>query len=321
MQLTQQENDIIDRHIKGSQLRDGVRVLQWEGASSVFKKDVERIWVHNHHPRRQSYQEFYFHSVRSVANTLTCSHPVKFWDLRRRATFRETARLQGFPDSFTLPQTRVNMLFGNAVAVPCAAHAVECVCHDAPHDVRHIDVCAGIGGFACAVNRVRPGAVCVGFSEILPAAIKCYLSNYPQAVPLGDASVVTEWPHCDLLTAGFPCQPFSTACLPPWREAHAKLDFFEIVLNAISETRASRIVLENVPTLLTIGAAQWKRLYDALQAQGFEIDYAILNACNFGLPQQRKRMYIVGRRDGGNIKPLADYAVNSCATLNDILEK
>ena len=189
---------------------NGVRVLQWEGASSVFFEDTQRLWVHNHHPRLQSFQELYFHSVRSVCNTITCSHTVKFWDLRRQASIREHARIQGFPDAFVLPMHRWNKCIGNAVAVPCARHALSCVV-DGGECVRHMDLCAGIGGFSVALAQVTSRVSETYFSEIMPSAIACYCKNFPTARALGDAHAVTEWPRVDLVTAGFPCQPFSSA--------------------------------------------------------------------------------------------------------------
>ena len=170
---------------------DGVRVPQWEGASSVFFQDTERLWVHNHHPRMQSFQELYFHSVRSMCNTVTCSHTVKFWDLRRQASVREHARIQGFPESFVLPEKRWNKCIGNAVAVSCARHALSRVVDD-DEPVRHMDLCAGIGGFGFALAQVTKNVTETYFSEIMPAAIKCYTQNFPAAHALGDAYVTYQ---------------------------------------------------------------------------------------------------------------------------------
>ena len=188
---------------------DGQRVRQWEGATSVYFADSGRLWVHNDTPRKQAYQELYFHSLQSVCNTLTCSHPIKFWDLERYATPRELLRIQGFPEDFVAPVTSATRLVGNAVAVPCAAHA--CACVGDSGRVTHVDLCAGIGGFSCALRSVcTPSGV--GFSEVAPASIRCFQQNFPDVPCLGDAEDATVvWPTCDVLTAGFPCQPFSSA--------------------------------------------------------------------------------------------------------------
>ena len=90
---------------------------------SVYSARTGRLWVHNETPRRQAYQEHVYVASWSVCGTLTCSHPVKLWDLGRSLTVRETMRVQGFPDTFVPPRARAQRLLGNAVAVPCAAHA------------------------------------------------------------------------------------------------------------------------------------------------------------------------------------------------------
>ena len=294
--LSEIDHEVVDRHLRRAGRHEGGRVHQWEGASSVLHNG--RLWVYRHNARKQCCQEMYYHSLDSVAATLTCSHGLKFWDLRRTATSRELARLQGFPESFRLPPHRAVRLFGNAVTVPCAMYAVACVV--GPHEKRltYIDLCAGIGGFACAVRRVCPVARCVGFSEIFPAAVDCYLDNFPSHPPLGDATCVATWPRCDLLTAGFPCQPFSNSNSQARRACHPSRDFVDVVLDAVAGSGATRVVLENVPTIVRTGNEQWTRLCAGLEGMGFALEVGVLDAQTFGVPQVRKRLYLAGRRGG-----------------------
>ena len=311
--------DVDDRgHAAG--FRDGVRVAQWEGASSVYYENTRRLWVHNHHPRMQSFQELYFHSIESVCNTLTCSHTIKFWDLRRQATVREHARIQGFPDAFLPPEHRWNKCLGNAIAVPCARHALRCVLDaDADVPVDHLDLCAGIGGFSVALSQVASRVGETHFSEIFPAAVKCYRRNFPHAHALGDAYDVSQWPRVDLVTAGFPCQPFSSAntCKSA---SDTRRDFFEQVLHAVRESNATKVVLENVPQLQTMdGGHRLARILDTLHAWGFDTTHDILNSVHFGLPQRRKRLYICARRDG-HVRDIREYTPSPPATLGDIIE-
>ena len=299
---------------------DGRRVYQWEGAHSVWFRRHGRLWVHNDLPRKQAAQELYFHASGSICNTLTCSHAIKLWDLRRCASPRELLRIQGFPEWFEPPRTCVTRLMGNAVAVPCAARACAAVVEGGE---RYIDLCAGIGGFACAMRDVAPDARCVGYSEVLPAAVACYAANFPDHPSLGDATRVAHWPEADVLTAGFPCQPFSTANSRARRRTHAKRDFFEVVLEAVRASGATRVVLENVPTLLTTGSEQWSRIVDALVDLGFERpQHRILNAADFGVPQERKRLYAVARRDGhplhNDLSPPLPLPPRTCT--RDVLE-
>ena len=89
---------------------------------------------------------------------------------------------------------------------------------------------------------------------------------------------------------------------------------------ALRGTGATRVVLENVPTLMTNGGDEWAKLLRGLRRLGFALDGAVLDSVEFGLPQRRRRLYVVGRRDGVAPKPLADAPTTRATTLRDILE-
>jgi DNA (cytosine-5)-methyltransferase 1 len=78
------------------------------------------------------------------------------------------------------------------------------------------------------------------------------------------------------------------------------------VIHVLECTGAKRFVFENVPTLLTIGRSRFDDMCERLEALGFTINYDILNARDFGVPQNRRRLYIVGRRDGSTLSPLSN---------------
>jgi DNA-cytosine methyltransferase len=318
--LNERQNEVIDRHLAEVGLQEGVRLKQWDDGTSVYFASSNRLWVHHNNKSKSTHQELMFvHSKLSLAHTLTSTHTIKFWDLRRLATPRETARVQGFPDWFKLPQYQYNKLFGNAVTVPCASYAVSRVCDGAE---TFVDMCSGVGGFHVAAVTARPSLKCVGFSEILPAAVKCYQDNFPDVPNLGDAEKAV-WPKCDLLCAGFPCQPFSTPNNREGiRENHKNKDFYTYVMQAIESTGATRIVLENVIGLLTHGKRQFDELSTWLKGKGFVLDYAVLHSNDFGVPQKRKRIYIVGRRDGtAPLSMLEDRPACETRTLGHFLEE
>ena len=302
--LTDTARLVIDKHISESGMQSGVRVVQWEGALSVYFANTGRLWVHNTKPRKQGLQELQFYSVDSSVGTLTCGHRIKLWDRRRYLTVRETARVQGFPEDMVLPETRFNRLFGNAVCVRCAAFALSTVV-DEGEAVRHLDLCAGIGGFSFALREVAPASTTVGFSEIMPAAVQCYRANFPDVPGLGDATARDRtWPTCDLVTAGFPCQPFSNCNSEERRVAHKSRDFFETVLDVVGKTGADRVVLENVPNIRANGDGRFERLLACLREAGFYVDYAVLDSKDSHVPQQRRRIYIVARK-GTPPRPLS----------------
>ncbi len=324
--LSQTSMGIIDTHLSHARdeetgvIADGARVLQRENASSVYHSTTGRLWLHNHTSRRQTYREHNYYSRQSVSGALVCSHPLKLWDLRRHLLPREAARVQGFPDAFRLPRTRFHRLLANAVAVPCAAHALSRVVGADEEGVTHIDLCAGIGGFSVACKRVNPKATTIGYSEVLPYAKECYEDNFPGVQDLGDATVLTtEWPSCTLLTAGFPCQPFSGANSRDKRKGHTHRRFYETVLDAVDRTHAQRVVFENVSNLVTTGNEEWEALLRGLAERGFETHHSILNALDFGLPQDRKRVYLVGRRDPSLLAPPPPPPVLPRACLGDVL--
>ena len=317
-ELSARERDVLGRHFGCAPAGEALtRVRQTDDTSSVFNPRTGRLHVHKHDRRKSAKQELVFESVGSVCSTLSAGHTVKLWDLRRRLSARELARLQGFPEAFELPRSRATELFGNAVAVPVAAHACACA-WDGPPGVRFLDVCAGIGGFHAAMAAVDPAAVCVGFSEVKPAAVATYDRNYPGVPNLGDATVAA-WPPADVVLAGFPCQPFSRSQQARAPHEHAAFGFFEHVLRALDESGASSVVLENVGALRSTGREVLERLLAGLARRGFATDHAVLDAKEFGLPQTRKRLFLVGRV-GRAPAPLVRTVAGERVTLGQILE-
>lgn len=325
--LNTRERGVIARHLAeaspepGAPPAEGVRVRQDERRWSTYRQG--KLWVHDDTPRKNGVQELVFYaSTQTVPiGTLTASHALKWWDLGRYATARELARLQGFPESFHVPTTCVARLFGNAVAVPCAAHACSRLVDDDEGPLTFVDVCSGIGGFHHGMVRACPRARCVGFSEIAPAAIACYRDNFPDAPALGDALARdTTWPACDVVLAGFPCQPFSRNSHDANKRAsHVHRDFFEGVLRVLDVTGATRVVLENVPTLPRNGPEQWQGLCEGLARLGFVVEHAVLDAADFGVAQTRRRLYMVGRRDGGVVRPFAPPGTRG--VVGDVVER
>ena len=300
---------------------DNVKVAQWGDMVSTYSEKTGRLYVHGtSFPRKHTPQQYYFHSVQSIAGTLTRAHKVRLWDLRRNLSPRETARLFGFPETFRLPRSQYNSLFGNSVAVPCVKFACSKVLDGTERT--HIDLCSGIGGFSIGVRSFAPQIKCIGFSEIFKPAIDCYLDNFPCTPSLGDLQQIDSFPKCDLLTAGFPCQPFSTANSLLPNNLHKSADFFHTVLLAIRKTECTRIILENVATFLTVGKDKWSVMKSVLVDElGFKLEWGVLDACDFGVPQKRKRLFIVGKRNGSALLPLAYEPSLPRPTIKDILDK
>lgn len=160
-----------------------------------------------------------------------------------------------------------------------------------------IDLFAGIGGFRLALQQL--GGKCVFASEIDASAQKTYTYNYG-VLPFGD--ITTEETksliphHFDILCAGFPCQAFSMAGLRQGFADKTKGTLFYDVANIIERYQPSAFFLENVKGLLSHdGGRTIAIILGRLRELGYYVpEPEVVNARNFGVPQNRERVFIVG---------------------------
>ena len=163
--------------------------------------------------------------------------------------------------------------------------------------IRFFDMFAGIGGFRSGLAAVE-GFECVGHCEIDKYANQAYNAIYePKGeVYFDDARTINpdEMPDIDLICGGFPCQSFSIAGRRGgFADARGTL-FFEIARLA-SAKRPKYLLLENVPGLLSHdGGRTFAAILGALSELGYDVAWQVLNSKDFGVPQSRKRVYIVG---------------------------
>ncbi|HWQ96702.1 MAG TPA: DNA (cytosine-5-)-methyltransferase [Negativicutes bacterium] len=156
-----------------------------------------------------------------------------------------------------------------------------------------IDLFAGIGGLRLPFQEL--GGKCVFTSEWDRFAQKTYRINYGET-PMGDITKIeiNTIPAFDILLAGFPCQPFSQAGLKKGFEDTRGTLFFEIE-RIISAKRPKAFLLENVKQLRGHdGGRTLSVIVEHLKALDYSVNYDVLKAANFGLPQNRERIYIVG---------------------------
>jgi DNA (cytosine-5)-methyltransferase 1 len=155
-----------------------------------------------------------------------------------------------------------------------------------------IDLFCGIGGFRKGSESI--GATCVFTSEINPWAQKIYKANFPGDVSGNITEILSEdIPECDILCAGFPCQAFSTAGT---REGFSdpKGTLFWQILRIAEAKRPKVLFLENVKGLLGHDKGKtFAVIKDCLSRAGYRVFFQVLNACNFGVPQKRERVFIV----------------------------
>lgn len=171
------------------------------------------------------------------------------------------------------------------------------------------DLFSGIGGFREGLRRAG-GFTCVGHCEVDAYADKNYrlLFDTEGEWFCNDARTIeTErMPDFDLLCAGFPCQAFSIAGKREgFADARGTL-FFEIA-RLVADKRPAYFILENVPGLLSHDKGRtFHTILSTLSELGYGVEWKVLNSKDFGVPQSRKRVYLVGyldRRCAGKILP------------------
>lgn len=158
-----------------------------------------------------------------------------------------------------------------------------------------IDLFAGIGGFRMAFNN--EDFKCVFSSEINKHCQEVYFKNYNE-LPHGDITKINpkDIPDFDILTGGFPCQPFSICGKRKGFEDTRGTLFFNIC-NIIKEKQPKVIVLENVKHITHHdGGKTFKVIIESLEDLGYFVEYKILNAKDFGIPQNRERIIIVASK-------------------------
>lgn len=196
--------------------------------------------------------------------------------------------------------------------------------------LRFIDLFAGIGGIrkgfelACADRNIE--TECVFTSEIKPYALEVLKQNHPDETIHGDITQVaaSDIPDFDVLLAGFPCQAFSAAGKRLGFEDTRGTMFFEVE-RIMQEKQPKAFILENVEGLVNHDRENSKDpigrtlriILEHLDALGYKVSWKVLNAKYFGVPQDRKRIYIVGTKK--EAPALTKFKItNSC--LKDILE-
>lgn len=162
---------------------------------------------------------------------------------------------------------------------------------------KFIDLFAGIGGIRLPFDEI--GGKCVFSSEIDKFARQTYEANFGEEAK-GDITQIepSEIPDFDLLLAGFPCQPFSQAGLQKGFDDTRGTLFFYIA-KIIEHHQPSVVLLENVKRLKTHDKGKTYRvMQETLEGLGYQVSSKILAAKDFGIPQNRERIYIVALKNG-----------------------
>ena len=163
--------------------------------------------------------------------------------------------------------------------------------------IRFFDMFAGIGGFRSGLEAIG-GFECVGYCEIDKYAKQAYEAMYDTGGELyfDDARKIVpeQLPDFDLLVGGFPCQSFSIAGARKGFDDTRGTLFFEIARIAAVK-KPKYLFLENVPGLLNHDKGRtFETILRTLDGLGYDVCWQVLNSKNFGVPQSRNRVFIIG---------------------------
>ena len=164
-----------------------------------------------------------------------------------------------------------------------------------------IDIFAGCGGFSCGLKKA-------GFQNILAvewdkSCCDTFKTNVSPRILQCAIQEVETFPLCDLLVGGPPCQGFSNLGERVPNDPRRQL--WRHFLRAVKDSHPLVFIMENVPPLLK--SAEYQEIIKEGKYLGYDVEGKILNSADYGVPQQRKRAFIVGSRIGAPIFPFPTY--------------
>ena len=177
--------------------------------------------------------------------------------------------------------------------------------------MKFLDLFAGIGGFRMGLESL--GHECVGFCEIDKFARKSYKAIYDTEgeIELHDITQVTneEWRKfrgtVDIICGGFPCQAFSIAGKRKGFLDETRGTLFFEIARAAKEIQPPLLFLENVKGLLSHDKGRtFRTILSTLDELGYDAEWQVLNSKDFGVPQNRERVFIIGHLRGAGGRPV-----------------
>ena len=189
--------------------------------------------------------------------------------------------------------------------------------------IRTLELFSGYGGAEFSFNKTKIPHKTVGFSDIIPAAIKCYQQNH-HGVSLGDITKINPetLQDFDLLTGGFPCQSFSIAGKREGFESEKTGNLFFEIIRIARAKLPTYMLLENVKGILSHDDGEThRRVLSELRALGYGVAWKCLNSKHYGIPQNRERVWYVCKLGGWDFMEFQfPEKVPLTLTIKDILE-
>ncbi|WP_420861813.1 DNA cytosine methyltransferase [Tissierella carlieri] len=172
-----------------------------------------------------------------------------------------------------------------------------------------LDLCAGIGGFRLGLELA--GFKCVGFCEIDKFAVKSYMAMFDTEGEWYSDDITKlkgeDIPYADIWTFGFPCQDISVAGKQrglSGKRSGVYFSIIDLIKSKEEKDKPTFLLIENVKNLLSInGGWDFRKVLSKLDEAGYDAMWQVLNSKDFGVPQNRERIFIIaslrsrGRRE------------------------
>ncbi len=171
--------------------------------------------------------------------------------------------------------------------------------------MRVLSLCTGIGGDVAAFRQAGLVHEMVAVAEFDPLAATVLKQKFPAIRNLGDITAIDNWKdfygHVDLLIAGIPCQPYSSA--GKQRGANDTRDLSREVLRIVADVSPRFLLIENVPQFATVdGVKPFRAFTDGLRGAGYTTGHRVIYASGF-VAQRRKRLFVCGHRGDAGTGP------------------
>lgn len=177
--------------------------------------------------------------------------------------------------------------------------------------MKHLDLFSGYGGFTIPAQKY--GIETIGFSEVDKYAIQVLNYHYPNIKNYGDITKIKgeDLPTVDIITGGSPCQDLSVAGKGAGLDGVRSGLFFHFI-RLIKEKQPTYFVWENVKGALSSSRGwDFARVQIEMEQAGYDVQWQVVNAKDFGVPQNRERIFAIGTRKGSGREVLFEQISSS----------
>lgn len=188
-----------------------------------------------------------------------------------------------------------------------------------------LDLCAGIGGFRLGLESA--GFKCVGFCEIDKFAVKSYKAMFDTEGEWYKDDITKlkgeDVPYADIWTFGFPCQDISIAGKQrglSGKRSGIYFSIIDLIKSKEEKDKPTFLIIENVKNLLSInGGWDFRKVLSELDEAGYDAMWQVLNSKDFGVPQNRERVFIIGNLRSRGRREILPIGGENSSTLKQVI--